>query len=335
MATGTTKYSDLSVRNTVYAQKKMLETPQPMLILEALATHFTVPLNSTRVASWVRADALPLATTPVVEGVVPSATKFTTQKIEATLKQYIGLVSVTDVLADTHEDGNLMALMEQMGYQLGNTVEAIRFGEFVSGTNKMQTNGTNRSDINTELNRTVIRKAIRSLKLQKAKPISRMVAPSVNYATTPVSPAYVGVAHTSAEMDIRNMGGFSPVENYANEANMFPGEIGRVDAVRFVISTEVPFWANAGAALGGTGMLSTGGSNIDVYPLLIIGMDALGVVSLKGPNAATPYLFNPVPSAGNPTGQVGHAVWKLWTTALILNQAHVVRVEHAIKQDPA
>lgn len=334
MAVGTTKYSDLSVRTTVYAQKKMLETPQPMLILESIATHFTIPMNSTRVASWARADALPLATTPVVEGVVPSSVKYTTQKVESTLKQYIGLVSVTDVLADTHEDGNLMSLMEQMGYQLGNTVEAIRFGEFVSGTNKMQTNGIARSDINTELNRTVIRKAIRALKLQKAKPISRMVAPSVNYNTTPVSPAYMGIAHTSAEMDIRNMAGFAEVEKYANESSMFPGEIGRVDGVRFLVSTEVPFWANAGSATL-NGMLSTGGTNADVYPLLIIGMDALGVVSLKGPNSATPYLFNPVPSAGNPTGQVGHAVWKLWTTALILNQAHCIRVEHAIKQDPA
>lgn len=333
MALGTTKYSDLSARNTVYAQKKMLETPQPLLILESIATPFVIPMNSTRVASWLRADALPLATTPVVEGVVPSSTKFTNQKVEATLKQYIGLVSVTDVVADTYDSPVLMSLMEQMGYQLGNTVEAIRFGEFVAGTNKLQTNGSVRTDINTELNRTVIRKAIRALKLQKAKPISRMVAPSVNYATTPVSPAYIGIAHTSAEMDIRNMAGFSPVENYANEGNMFPGEIGRVDAVRFVVSTEVPFWANGGAST--STMLTTGGSVADVYPLLIVGMDALGVVSLKGANAATPYLFNPVPSAGNPTGQIGHAVWKLWTTALILNQAHVIRVEHAIKQDPA
>lgn len=333
MALGTTKYSDLSARNTVYAQKKMLETPQPLLILESIATPFVIPMNSTRVASWLRADALPLATTPVVEGVVPSSTKFTNQKVEATLKQYIGLVSVTDVVADTYDSPVLMSLMEQMGYQLGNTVEAIRFGEFVAGTNKLQTNGAVRTDINTELNRTVIRKAIRALKLQKAKPISRMVAPSVNYATTPVSPAYIGIAHTSAEMDIRNMAGFSPVENYANEGNMFPAEIGRVDAVRFVVSTEVPYWANGGAST--STMLTTGGSVADVYPLLIVGMDALGVVSLKGANAATPYLFNPVPSAGNPTGQIGHAVWKLWTTALILNQAHVIRVEHAIKQDPA
>ena len=333
MALGTTKYSDLSARNTVYAQKKMLETPQPLLILESIATPFVIPMNSTRVASWLRADALPLATTPVVEGVVPSSTKFTNQKVEATLKQYIGLVSVTDVVADTYDSPVLMSLMEQMGYQLGNTVEAIRFGEFVAGTNKLQTNGSVRTDINTELNRTIIRKAIRALKLQKAKPISRMVAPSVNYATTPVSPAYIGIAHTSAEMDIRNIAGFSPVENYANEGNMFPGEIGRVDAVRFVVSTEVPYWANGGAST--STMLTTGGSVADVYPLLIVGMDALGVVSLKGANAATPYLFNPVPSAGNPTGQIGHAVWKLWTTALILNQAHVIRVEHAIKQDPA
>ena len=333
MALGTTKYSDLSARNTVYAQKKMLETPQPLLILESIATPFVIPMNSTRVASWLRADALPLATTPVVEGVVPSSTKFTNQKVEATLKQYIGLVSVTDVVADTYDSPVLMSLMEQMGYQLGNTVEAIRFGEFVAGTNKLQTNGTVRTDINTELNRTVIRKAIRALKLQKAKPISRMVTPSVNYGTVAVSPAYIGIAHTSAEMDIRNMAGFSPVENYANEGNMFPAEIGRVDAVRFVVSTEVPYWANGGGST--STMLTTGGSNADVYPLLIVGMDALGVVSLKGANAATPYLFNPVPSAGNPTGQIGHAVWKLWTTALILNQAHVIRVEHAIKQDPA
>ncbi len=324
----------LSTSTQVYAYKKFLETAQPLLVTEQFTQLYQMPQNATRVANWRRSNALPLATTPVTEGVTPSSINFTTSKVEVTMQQYIGIVAVTDVVMDTNVDPILMEAMTQMGRQMPNTVESVRLGVYVGGTNKIQANGSVRSDINTTISRGILRQALRALRRQYAKPISRMVMPQVNYLTTPVAPAFICLSHTDAETDIRNMSGFEPMEKYAAAGPTYIGEIGKVDQVRFVLVDLMP--TNTG--LGSTtlnGMLSAGGSAVDVYNSLLIGEDALGSVALKGPYAASPYIVPNKPSASDPAGQVGYAVWKVMMAAAILNQAYMIRIEHGLTAAPA
>lgn len=324
----------LSTSTQVHAYKKFLETAQPTLVTEQFTQLFQMPANSTRVANWRRSNALPLATTPVTEGVTPTSFDFTTSKIEVTMQQYIGIVAVSDVVMDTHTDPILMEAMMQMGEQMPQTIEAVRLGVYTGGTNKVQSNGAVRTDINTALNRSTLRVSLRALRRQYAKPISRMVLPSVNYDTTTVAPAFIALSHTDAEMDIRNMTDFQPVEKYAASGATYINEIGKVDQVRFVLTDLMPMYAGGGAAVSTSGMLSAGGTNVDVYPTLLIGKDAIGSVALKGPYAASPYIVPNKPSAADPAGQVGYAVWKVMMAAAILNQAHIIRIEHGVVAAP-
>lgn len=323
----------LSTSTQVHAYKTFLETAQPTLITEQFVQGFQMPVNSTRVANWRRSNALPLATTPVIEGVTPQSFDFTTSKVEVTMQQYIGIVAVSDVVMDTHTDPILMEAMRQMGMQMAKTVEAVRLGVYISGTNKLQSNGAVRSDINTALSRGTMRQGLRALRRQYARPISRMVQPSVNYLTTPVAPAYIALVHTDAETDIRNMTDFKPLEYYASSGPTYINEIGKVDNIRFIATDLMPTFTGLGS---GTlnGMLSAGGTNVDVYNTLLIGEDALGSVALKGPYAASPYIVPNKPSAADPAGQVGYAVWKVMMAAAILNQAHVIRIEHGVLASP-
>ena len=67
-----------------------------------------------------------------------------------------------------------------------------------------------------------------------------------------------------------------------------------------------------------------------MYPILFIAKDAYGIVPFKNTSAVTPVIVNPAPSASDPLGQRGHVAWKSMQTAVILNQAWMVRAEVAV-----
>ncbi len=139
----------------------------------------------------------------------------------------------------------------------------------------------------------------------------------------------MAVCHPDLESDIRNMTGFVPVASYGPHTSPFEGEIGSVEQVRYLTSTLcVPFTgATAGAAVGSTGLRSTDSSHIDVYPVLIFGRDAYGIVPLKGKSAMTPMVVSPKAAPGDPLGQRGTVGWKLWTGTVILQDAFMARLE--------
>jgi N4-gp56 family major capsid protein len=66
-----------------------------------------------------------------------------------------------------------------------------------------------------------------------------------------------------------------------------------------------------------------------VYPILYLGRDAYGIVSLKGDQAITPMVVNPKPAAGDPLGQRGTVAWKTMTGITILNDCYMARGEVA------
>jgi N4-gp56 family major capsid protein len=82
----------------------------------------------------------------------------------------------------------------------------------------------------------------------------------------------------------------------------------------------------------GTVVLSTTPSNnqADVYPIIIVGMDAYGIVPLRGEESIVPMIVNPGrPSDSDPLGQRGHAAWKTMQNIVILNDLWMLRLEVA------
>ncbi len=144
-----------------------------------------------------------------------------------------------------------------------------------------------------------------------------------SYGTENVAPGYVALIHPDLEGDVRKMTGFTPAEKYGS-ITPWENELGKVDDVRYVSSTIFEPTPDVGGAKGA--MLSTSGTNADVYPVLFLGKDAYGIVALKGMFALTPMVVNPKPSDSDPLAQRGHVSWKAMQTAVILNDAWMVRV---------
>ncbi len=328
MAGDTTTYGDIPWRVGVYAERQMLKHAEPVLVLSKMGMTKPLPSKSSQTIKFRRPIPFPVSTVPLAEGVSPTPQKLQYEDVTVTVRQYGAVTEFTDVILETAEDPVLQDATMLHGEQAGATAEQIVYAAVRGGTNVFYANGVPRSAVHPQIKLNKQRAVVRGLNKQKAKPITRMMGSSVNYETFTVDAAFVAVAHSDLESDIRHLPGFKTVAEYGQRAPL-PNEIGSVENVRYVLSPDLAPFANAGGTAGGT-VVSTGGTQADVYPVLYFGQDAYGVVPLKGMNAMTPVVVNPKPSTGDPLGQRGTVGHKFMMAAVILNELWMARLEVAV-----
>ena len=338
-----TSYGDISPAVAAYSVVRMLKRAMPYLHLEKFGQVYPLPTNSTQTAKFRRYFLsgaggaagtttpgsnfyIPVATTPLIEGVTPAGSKLANQDYTVTLAQYGDYITITDVVMDTHTDPVLQSATDILGEQAALTVETLRFNVLKAGTNVFYAAAVaGRSSIINAIAIADQRRVTTALNRQNAKKISQVVASTADFNTKSVEAAYMAVCHPDLETDIRTMAGFKPVADYGPHTTPFEGEIGSVEQVRYLTSTVMAPWADAGGAKGV--LRSTSGTSADVYPVLYFGRDAFGIVPLKGKSAMTPMVVNPKPAAGDPLAQRGTVGWKLWTATVILQEAFMARLE--------
>lgn len=326
-----TTYGDISPRTAAWASAQLLDRGIPYLVFERYGQARPIPTRSSKVAKFRRFNALDFTPNVLTEGVTPVSKRVTVTDVTATLVQYGDLVTITDVVLDTHEDPVMAENTEVLGEQAAQMIETVRFNILKAGTNVQYANGSSRSAVNTVLSLSVQRLITRTLNRQNAKKITRVVRSTPSYGTQPIAPSFVAICHSDLEGDVRNMAGFTPPEEYGSQTP-WENEIGKVENVRYVTSTLIVPWEDVGGTP--TGVLSTTGSSADVYPILYVARDAYGIVPLKGKAALTPMVVNPKPSDSDPLAQRGHISWKAMTTAVILNDLWMVRGEVAVSSAP-
>lgn len=328
MATSPQVYGDITPRTAAYAIAPLLKRGHEEMILEKFGQTFPLPTKSTIVAKFRRYEALPLATTALVEGVTPAGSKPTITDITCTLAEYGDFIPYSGFMLDTHEDPILKEYGALCMQQAAETVETIRYNVLKAGSNVGFANGTGRGDVNTPISLAAQRTATAALLRQRAKYVKEVVSSNPNFRTEPVEAAFVAIVHSDVTNDIRNMPGFIPVKQYGS-ASPWANEIGSVEDVRYVRSTLFTPFADAGGAKGA--MRSTSGTAADVYPVLYLAQDSYGIVPLKGANALSLIAHNPG-SAGtaDPLNQRGTLGWKMAQTSAILNDLWIYRLEVAV-----
>lgn len=328
-----TAYGDISQRTAAWAATTALTHATPVLVLSMFAMMKPIPKNKADTVKFRRPVPFTAATTPLVEGVTPSAQKMAYEDVTVQLKQYGKPIEITDKVHDLAEDPVLKDAMELSGEQAGLTVEMLNYGVLKAGTAVHYANGASRNAVNTPISLSKQRAVTRALKAQKAGKITKILNGSPNYGTRAVEAAYVAVAHTDVESDIRAMAGFIPVAEYGSRQPLCAEEIGCVEDVRYILSPELEPFADAGGAYAGSGtdMVSTTGTSADVYPVIFLGKEAFGSCPLKGATAITPMVINPgTPSKSDPLGQRGYVSWKTWHAAVRLNENWMSRMEVAV-----
>jgi len=321
----TTNYGDISPRTAAYVAVDLLKRAMSYLCLEKFGQAKSLPGNKTQSMSFRRYNSLPLATSPLTEGVTPAGKKLTATDISAALAQYGDFVEITDVVQDTHEDPVLQEASAVISEQSAKTVETIRYNVLKACSNVLYgASVAARTSINTVITRADQRKIVRALERQEARHITSIVKSTPSFNTENILPAFVGVTHVDMTSDIRGMDGFVSVADYGKIAP-FETEIGACEDVRYIKSTIfTPYLAGGDTTV--TGKInsndSTGTARCDIYPVLYFGKDAYGLIALKGKYAITPMVLNPgTPRGGDPLGQRGTVSWKTMQGAVILNDA--------------
>lgn len=297
--------NDLSPEMKTFYDKTLLKFAKVNLVHDQFAQKRNIPKNGGKTIEFRRFSQLPKALTPLTEGVTPTGQNLNTTAITATVAQYGGYITLSDLLILTAIDNNLVEAIELLGDQAGRTLDTITREVLVSGTNVLYAGGAaSRAAIAAANKLTVmdIKKAVRELKVGLAQKIDGY---------------FVAIIHPDCVFDLENDDEWVYASQYAGSTQIFEGEIGKLYGVRFVESTEAKIWAKAGA------------SNISVYATLVIGKNAYGTTEVEGGGLQS--IVKQLGSGGtaDPLNQRATAGWKALKTAKILYDDYIVRIESA------
>ena len=309
--TNLTTSSGLTDEMKTYYSDYLIDNAIPKLVHDQFGQKHPIPKNGGKTIEFRKYSPLPKLTTPISEGVTPDGQSLTMSTIEATVAQYGGYITLSDVLLLTAIDNNLVQATKLLGAQAGSTLDTITREVLNGGTNAIFAGGKEaRGDLDASSLLTVddIKKAVRLLKNQNAEQISG---------------SWVGIIHPDIAYDLTNDPAWKDVKTYSDPSDIYEGEIGKIFGVRFVETTEAKIWAGAG----------NGGRA--VYSTLILGDNAYGVTEISG--GGLQHIVKQLGSAGtgDPLDQRATAGWKATKVAERLVENYMVRIESASTFNPS
>jgi N4-gp56 family major capsid protein len=327
--------------NQYYVVQELIEHAEPIMAVSKFGKTKPLPQNKTDTILFSR--VLPIGydsstgginVTPtsyqLSEGSTPTPTTIQYQDVQASLQKY-GVLYRTTEKTELMNERNIPEDMRATAAEgVGSIKEMIVWNQIKGGTNVVYANGAARTSVNTAIGLNSIDKAIRQLRAAHAKTITEMVRAGPDYGSQALPPAYVLAGHTDAESDYRKVPGFKAVEDYGSFKPVHDAEIGTVRRARVVLTPMLKPWLAGGSATL-NGMVSAGGSNVDVYPSVLFAQGAYGHVPLKGRDAMTPFV---IPASqrnhANPSAQFGYVGVDFYTTCVRLNEFFMTRIEHAV-----
>lgn len=320
-------YLQSQARLNTYAEAKALKRAMPYECLSAFGSARMLPSNSTDNITFRRVNPFPVATT-LTEGMVPASRNLIKTNISVTLSEYGDLARFTNRDFDLSPEDTVKEASEACGDQIVETRENILWNVLRAGTAVGYTNGSARNTTNTSITTNSLDAAVRVLESNRAKKISSKVATSDAFNTVSVRPSYIAFCHTDLKRDIQLLSGFLDAKDYSDLVH--PEEFGARGHIRFVTCPHFEAFLGAGSSTT-NGMKQTGG-NTDVYPIVIVGEEAYGHVTVRGKDGlltgATIKVILPNKlDSGNPLGQHGTVGWRGWFSGVRLNEAWIYRIE--------
>jgi len=280
--------------------------------------------NATTINAWVVDENTHLTQ----EGVTPDSDTVAPQDITVQLNQYSCLYQYSDKTAELYEDNIPDELKKQTGQRMGLVREKIRYGALKGGTNAFYAGGTTRGTVDEAISLGLLRKITRSLLGNRADLITQILSPSPNYNTAAIEAGFLVFCHTDVENDIRELPGFVECAAYGSRKVMHELELGAVDRYRFICSPELSPVIDSGAAIGTTGLISTTGTSIDVYPTIVVAEDAWGDVALRGMNSFNvTHVPHTQKDKNDPHGQRGYIGATFWSASFIQNDGWMAVLE--------
>ena len=241
--TNVTSDAGLSGEMKTFYSDYLIDLAEPYLVHDQFGQKQPIPKNGGKTIEFRKYSPLAKALTPLTEGVTPDGQKLTMSTITATVAQYGGYVTLSDVLLLTAIDNNLLQATELLASQAGRTLDTVTREVLQGGTNVMYAQGGSAratlaytsSASNNCVTFDDIRKAVRALKVQN---------------TPKIKGSYVAIVHPDVAYDIMSDTKWINVKTYSDPDGMYEGEIGKIEGVRFVETTEAKIFRGADLTAG-------------------------------------------------------------------------------------
>ncbi len=222
----------LSAEMKTYYSDYLIDMAEPKLVHDQFGQKQPIPKGKGKTIEFRKYDPLPKMTTPLAEGVTPNGQKLSMGVITAEVKQYGGFIELSDILMLTAIDNNLVQATKLLGGQAGRTLDTITREVLSGGTNVQfaegQVSSRNRlvggkDSGNHYLSVDAVRRAVRYLKKMNAETING---------------SFVGIIHPDTAYDLMSDPKWVNVKTYSDPEGIYQGEIGKIENVRFVESSE-------------------------------------------------------------------------------------------------
>lgn len=292
-----------------YYDDYLIDCSSPKLVHDQFGQKRPIPAGRGKTIEFRKVSPLPVSTTPLTEGVTPESQQLTISTVEAPVQQYGGYVELSDMVVLTAIDNNLVIAAKQLGAQAGKTLDAITREVLAGGTNVQYAEGqvTERNQLvggkaegNHYLTVDAVRRAVRTLKKQDAEPIGD---------------SFIGIIHPDVAYDLMSDPKWVNVKSYSDPEGIYEGEIGKIENVRFVETSEAKVFEGAGA------------DGRDVYATLILGDNAYGTTEIEGGGLTLIVKQLGSGGASDPLDQRASVAWKATKAAVRLQEAYMVRIE--------
>jgi len=262
---------------------------------------------------------LTAATTALTEGVTPVGSTLSITNVTASTSQYGDYITFTDKVSMETQDPILTENAEILGDQAADTFDQLTRDVLAAGTSVFYANGVGgRGSVAANVSLTDYRKIARALRKNLAKKVTKMITGTDQVGTTPVKAAFVAIISADTHYDLKGLTGFTPVNQYPSNQTLLPNEVGTLDEMRFVETTNGKVFTGAGSG------------SVDVHADVILGQDAYGISRISG--HALEMIYKPLGSAGtaDPLNQRQTQGWKSTFVAYRLNENFMYRYEHAV-----
>jgi len=239
--TNTTGSADLSDENKTFWDKALIVLATPELVHDQFGQQRDIPDHNGKTIEFRQFDPLPEVTTPLTEGVTPEGQSLKVSAMTATVAQYGGYVTTSDVLDMTALDPVVNEATKLIARQAGETLDTITRDIINAGTNVLYARGKTSGTANATppTSRTAlaytdggtnhniamddIKRAVRALKGQNA--------PKINGD-------YVGIIHPDVVYDLMKDPEWLDPKQYVDTQDIYAGEVGKLYGVRFVENTR-------------------------------------------------------------------------------------------------
>ena len=206
--------------------RQLIKSAKAELIHHQFGQKAKLEKGKGKIVAWDKMSPLPLAKTPLTEGITPEGTSMNISRVTGIPKQYGAYIATTDQFDFFTPDPSpeMLRINETLANNAGETLDSLTADVLATGLNVYYAGGKSaRSELVEGDVATIdtIREIVRTLKVNKAKRIDGK---------------YVAIVHPDIAHDLMSDEKWIHAQQYQARAELFEGEVGELYGVRFVES---------------------------------------------------------------------------------------------------